>query len=218
MKGLILKDFLMLKKQMMPGLLFILLYGVITLLSHDSNLLTGFIIILCTMLPVNALSLDDRAGFPKYALTMPVSRNTLVISKYVLGLILIGAGNILALTANRLVGQSSWLESLWIITLTMVIGCLLLSLSLPTFFKFGHEKGRIVLLCLMLPLGFLGGFVAMASTNGSITTTGSGRILGIHTDAFFYSPWTLVCLLAVGALSLLLSMGLSLLIYRNKDF
>lgn len=219
MKGILLKDFLIIKKQLPLLIFFFLLYCGLSFTLQDSSMISGIIMIFCTMLPINAVSFDDRSGFPKYALTMPVSRSALVISKYLMGLILLGGGSLLSFATNLFLGQISLFENLWSTAIPIVMGCLLLSLALPPIFKFGVEKGKLVLLCTMLPAGFIGGYLAMSlSKNHSILIGKNGNLLQIQMSAFDNSPWAVLLLLFLGAFMLLLSMLLSLRIYRNKDF
>ncbi|MHC1723073.1 MAG: ABC-2 transporter permease [Aminipila sp.] len=220
MKGLILKDFLSLKKQVLPMLLFFSVYFFISIITKNSSFLTGVIMIFCAMLPMTALSFDDRAGFSKYALTMPVSRSTLVIGKYVMALILMGLGSIFSLLLNALIGNFTFMESLLSVAITMLIGSLMISISLPPIFKFGVEKGRFIMIGIVMIIGFLGGFTVIGFGNGdaSMTIDDNGFSLGSKIDAFFNSNLVFVAILAFSALIFLISMGLSIAIYRKKDF
>ncbi|WP_312651479.1 ABC-2 transporter permease [Aminipila sp.] len=220
MRGLILKDFLSLKKQILPMLLFFSVYFVISIMTENSSFLTGVIMIFCAMLPITALSFDDRAGFAKYALTMPISRNTLVIGKYVMALILMVVGGIFSLLVNALIGNMPFVESLFSVAVTMLIGSLMISISLPPIFKFGVEKGRFIMIGIVMIIGFLGGFTVMSVGNGnaSMTIDDNGFSLGDKIDAFFSSNLSFLVILAVSAFIFLLSMGLSMSIYRKKEF
>nr|WP_315024876.1 ABC-2 transporter permease [uncultured Aminipila sp.] len=220
MRGLILKDFLSLKKQILPMLLFFSVYFFISIITKNSSFLTGVIMIFCAMLPMTALSFDDRAGFAKYALTMPVSRNTLVIGKYVMALILIVLGSIISLLVNALIGTMPFIESLLAVAITMLIGSLMISISLPPIFKFGVEKGRFIMIGIVMIIGFLGGFTAISvgDGNASMSIDNNGFSLGDKIDAFFSNNLSFLAILAVSALIFLLSMGLSMAIYRKKEF
>ncbi|QHI72396.1 ABC-2 transporter permease [Aminipila terrae] len=220
MKGLILKDFLSLKKQALPMLLFFGVYFFISIMTKNASFLTGVVMIFCAMLPMTALSYDDRAGFSKYALTMPVSRSTLVISKYVMALILMGFGSIFSLLLNAVIGSFSFMESLWSVAMTMLIGCLMVSISLPPIFKYGIEKGRFIMIGIVMIIGFLGGFTIIGFGNGnaSMTIDNNGVSLGSKIDAFFNSNMVFVGILVISAFIFLLSMSISLAIYRKKDF
>ncbi len=92
MKGLILKDLLNLRKQARIILLFVGFYFVLGMINQSGDSFGGVVALLFAMLAVTAMAYDERAGWDKYALTMPVSRRDLVVSKYLLGVLLSLAG------------------------------------------------------------------------------------------------------------------------------
>lgn len=220
MKGLIIKDFLNLKRHMLPMVLFLIIYFIISLTTKNSSFFTGVIMVFCAMLPITALSYDDRSAFTKYALTMPVSRNALVISKYVMSLILLATGTILGILNNIFIGNLSFFENLLSVVITMLMGCLMISISLPAIFKFGVEKGRFVMLGIVMIIVFIGGFGAMGIGNGkfSMSISKNGFSLGSTIDSFFSSNFIFALILAFCTIIFLLSMLLSISIYQKKDF
>ena len=88
MKGLLMKDLLNLKRQGGIILLVLAMYGLFAFSSGMSEVLGSMICVFGAMLPVTALAYDERAKWDKYALTMPVTRRQMVLSKYLLGLLL----------------------------------------------------------------------------------------------------------------------------------
>jgi ABC-type transport system involved in multi-copper enzyme maturation permease subunit len=96
MKGLILKDLFNLKTQFRFYLFFILIFALMSFTGMDMNTLGGVIALVCAMLPITALGLDEKNNWDKYALTLPVVRKDLVLSKYTLGLICTVAGSIVS--------------------------------------------------------------------------------------------------------------------------
>ena len=56
-----------------------------------------------SMLILTSMGYDEAAGFDKYALTLPVNREDLVRTKYLLLLLLLAAGFVVGMTGNVLI-------------------------------------------------------------------------------------------------------------------
>jgi ABC-2 type transport system permease protein len=150
MKGLLIKDLLQIKKFGKIFLLFALVFAVFSVLSNDTIITSAFIFVfLGTMIPVIVMGNDETCSWNMYALAMPISVRTLVISKYAFvilidlsGLILAGAAN--AISASRY-GEMTIQDSL-LISLTLCGAAIaILSLWMPVLFKFGPTKSRLFL-------------------------------------------------------------------------
>ena len=161
MTGLLIKDLLQIKRFGRVFLLFALVFGIFSVFSNDTIITSAFIIIfLGTMIPSIVMSSDESCSWNMYALAMPISIRTLVISKYAFvilidltGFILIGAVN--AISASRY-GEITIQDSL-LISLTLCgVAIAVLSLWMPVLFKFGTIKSRPFLgLSGIVPMIFL---------------------------------------------------------------
>jgi len=155
MKGLILKDLYNLSKQYKIVLILVVFYLVISLTNEDSSFFGGVVTILMVMQLVTAIAYDEKSKWDRYALAMPISRTDLVLSKYLLGGILLA----IAFAANFIFGMASGSEPVetLIISVAMTgVGLLFMFLILPFLFKFGVEKGRyIAMLIFFIPTGVL---------------------------------------------------------------
>lgn len=88
MKGLILKDLLNLKSNIKFLILFMIVFGYISSVGDGNNSsFIGVIIVLCTTMIVSTFSYDDLNKWDSYVLTMPIKRDTIVLSKYLTMLI-----------------------------------------------------------------------------------------------------------------------------------
>jgi len=152
MIGLILKDFINLKKQSkMIGVLAIF-YLIFSKATNNNSMFGAIMLMIFAMMPITALSFDEKANWDKYGLTMPVSRTQMVLSKYILGIILSLFALILNFIAQILLGTEMNIENIIIILVIFGISIVFISLMLPIIFKFGVEKGRMLMfVVLMLP-------------------------------------------------------------------
>lgn len=206
MKGILYKDFLVLKKQGVIILGCLLLYGIIALFGgNDSSIFSFAVVFLGTMLPVTALAYDEQAKWDKYALSMPVSRTEMVVSKYLLCLIVFAVAGILNLGVELIqkkgiIDMDAVLVSLAVLSL----GILYVSVMLPLLFRFGVEKGRLmILLVVFVPAGI---FMLLDWAGVSVPKSNTEMTV-------------LLKILPVVALAaLILSVLVSVAIYQKKEF
>lgn len=133
MKGLILKDIYNLKKQYKVLLLLFVFYTGFSLFTGDAGFLTGVLSLMMVMLTITTLAYDERSKWEKYALTMPVSRTDLVLSKYLLGFLLSVATFILNLIFLLVVQTNQKTEALPIAAATLGILLLLNRNAFPSW-------------------------------------------------------------------------------------
>ncbi|MDB0439803.1 ABC-2 transporter permease [Clostridioides difficile] len=155
MKGLILKDLLNLKSNMKVMILFMILFGYMSSIGDGNNSsFVGVIIVLCTTMIVSTFSYDDLNKWDSYVLTMPIKRNTIVLSKYLTMLIFSLMGVIFSLIISIING---YFKNTLILSETLIITGLILSISvcfasliLPLIYKFGTEKARLLMIASFL--------------------------------------------------------------------
>jgi len=154
MKGLLIKDLLNLRKQSIIILALFVFYMIMAM-GSGNVMMFGFVVTLMTvMLTITSMAFDERSNWDKYALTMPISRKDIVLSKYLLGGILAGLAfviNIIFMTVARSgIGAETALTALGM----MGISIFFLSVMMPLFYKFGVERGRLIMMATFsLPTG-----------------------------------------------------------------
>lgn len=203
MAGLIYKDLLNLKAQAKVMVILIIVYGVIAVTSNNTAMLGGIVSVLAAMLPITAMGYDEKAKWDKYAMTMPVSRKDLVLSKYYLGgsfLLITLAFNIVFNLIVRIMDSADIIP---IALLLFAAGIFFMAITLPLIFKFGVEKGRTVM------------FVLIASPT-IVALLLSKLNFQMPSEAFLKMLPLILVVLAI--LSLLASILLSISIYKRKEF
>lgn len=224
MKGLILKDLFVLRK---IAVLYLVIEGVLLAASLFNPAMQMFAIlyflILAMMLPITALAYDERAGWEKYALTMPVTRKKLVASKYLLGLILLGISLVLMILfiifAYEFLATYSvnYIETTFRLVLAVVVGCLFLSVLMPIMLKLGTEKGRIVMmLMIFIPVGA----VLILSKTGALDSFALDSNDVFAKIELILNNIPLFLLLAAAACLLMLgiSLWISFMIVKHKEY
>lgn len=157
MIGLVYKDLCNLKRYIKQLLLIVAAFTVIFALQDGANIgfLCSYTLVLCVMVVISSISYDDFAKWDKYALTMPISRNVLIGSKYLLGILAIVAGNILSLILFFCVkaffgGNEALNEALLTMLIMTGLGFMMLGIMLPLLVKFGAEKARMMVMLVAL--------------------------------------------------------------------
>ena len=147
MKGLLLKDFCLLKKQMKLMVVFVIFYAICAVAAKIPSMMGTMVILLSIMMPITSMSYDEAGQWYRYAFSLPIPRRTLVLSKYVLGFLVALGGLVVSAIGNLVVlSLTNWensLESWLIIVGFLEIGMIFLSIIIPVLFQFGVEKGRL---------------------------------------------------------------------------
>ena len=167
MKGLLLKDFLILKECKQVVLLF-LFYIIISFLTNNFSFVSAILIMYTTIFVLTTFSYDAYSKWEKYSLCFPVSRKELVLSKYLFFLLLLGGAVFISLALsfsfflfiNQTPNKELILETIFSILGIVTYAVFFVSVMFPIVFKIGIEKSRTFMMIIMavpfLFFGFLG--------------------------------------------------------------
>lgn len=161
MKGLLIKDFQLLKenKNLMFVMLFIAVIFLFTQKQEATYFLVSFLTMVMGMLVVTTISYDDFNNGNAFLMTLPITRKTYVYEKYVLGAILTLGGWFVAAAGSSIfylfttnVDWTSW--GLYL-SLFAMLGIVLFSVMIPIQLKFGADKGRIAMIGCIMGIGII---------------------------------------------------------------
>ena len=203
MKGLIIKDFLLLGKTIKLYAIILGFYAVFSISTGNASFFGSMVAIFSAMLPITALAYDERAKWDRYALTMPVTRKDIVLSKYYLGAMLCVAGLIFSFVSLVFAKDMTFEEKIFTSLFMMSLGLLYQAIVLPLMFKFGTEKGRIyMMIAFFAPAVIVMLLVKFVDVNVSINVNTIENVIK-------FSP-----IVAIGLW--LISMKLSLMFYNQQ--
>ena len=161
MTGLILKDFLILRKTLRSYLLFLVVYAGIAFSGAWSADIVGVLmVVVVMMLPMNVFAYDKQCQWDTYGLALPVGRTKTVAARY-LCVLLLCLGSI-ALTAvigaalyavGRIEDPAEFMISCAVMGLVAV---LMNAIMLPFLYKFGPERARVMFYGVLGLLAFAG--------------------------------------------------------------
>ena len=165
MKGLLLKDWYMMKKYCRSYIFIATAFIALALFSSDNMFFIFYPCLLCGMIPVNLLGYDERSRWMQYSGTLPYTKTQIVSAKYLIGLltqaallIVTGISQGLKMTAA---GNFVFGEFVVLMLLMLVVATLTSSISLPFIFKLGVERGRTAYYVM---IGFVCGASVLASS------------------------------------------------------
>ena len=168
MLGLIKKDLLLLKSNLVYFFVIALIYS---LLIVEGTFGISFILVLpiiAVIMFLSTFSYDDFNKWDAYAVTLPVLRKNIIKSKYIATLIIILGSSLLGLLISLLISVlPNQIFSLDIFIeefLSAILGAIIfISIMFPLIYKIGIEKARIsvfvVVFGLLIVFNFLGGFI-----------------------------------------------------------
>ena len=154
MTGLILKDFLILRKTLRTYLLFVAVYLALAGSGVWSpEFVSGFIMIMTAMMPVNVFSYDKQAKWDTYGLALPVGRTKTVAARYICALLLCLASVVLVTAAGLVMYAAGVLENPgeYLVTGAAcgLLAVLVNAVIMPFLYKFGPDRARIVMIGVM---------------------------------------------------------------------
>ena len=145
MKALLLKDFLTLSRYLRMALLFVVIFACI-----PGGSMAAYALVFAAMIPMTALAYDEQSKWPRLAAMMPYSSRQLVMSKYLLGYIMLGGAILLSavsMVVTALVrGDALDPAGLAMLLVLACAASLILAITMPIILHFGVEKGRLVML------------------------------------------------------------------------
>jgi len=167
MYGLIKKDLLMLKQSFKIFLLmFIVFFGMTIINESDMTFILPF---MSVMISLSTFSYDNYNKWDAYAITLPNGRKNVVLAKYISTLIMVLVSFLISLVSLLILHtigiNIDILSSMSELTICLFSGVLIISIMFPVMYKFGIEKGRIILFILTFGVT---GIALLLSKNVSI--------------------------------------------------
>lgn len=162
MKGLIVKDILVLRSKMkvFPFVILILLLGLALYFFGSTGvlMLDIFLPIYFCALTIPVFQEDDKVGWNTYISASPLSKKEIVISRYIVSFSIIAAIALVLLIANMIYSffsDFSILVHLSTLLLSIFIGFIYLSLLIPSIYYSGSNGASTVMLFAILVMSLL---------------------------------------------------------------
>ncbi|MGT2832669.1 ABC-2 transporter permease [Streptococcus halotolerans] len=210
MKGLLIKDVQMIKKQLSLVLVLAAILVGIAVFSDDTVFSVSFFTYFIGLMAISTISQDDRSKGQAYLFCLPVSRTQYVLEKYVLSFFLIFLAWLMSFGVillsrqfpHHMSSKSFFLPYLFV----LLSCCLLINLLIPVYLKFGGEKSRHVIM-----ITFAGLFLVYLQVTHAVDGVSAWfaslvrHVLGIE----------FMVLISIGTLVICSTAALSVLISKN---
>lgn len=150
MKGLLIKDFKLMKEQKNFLLIILIITIGMSLFTNDLSFALGFLTFIVSLFSLSTISYDEFDNGNAFLFTLPITRSKYVIEKYYLSMIL-GIGSwilsiciisIVYIFRNLLPFSDVLMTALFILPFMLLIQAIMIPFQL----KFGGEKGRIAII------------------------------------------------------------------------
>ena len=207
MKGLLLKDWYMMKKYCRTYVLVVLLFLAVSVLNAESMFFAFYPCLLCVMIPVTLLGYDEKSRWLLYSGALPYSRKQIVSEKYLTGLFLQAAVLIITgiVQAVKMSAAGSFSAGSFLLLMFSIlfVSAFASSIPMPCIFKYGVEKGRIAYYVMV-------GFVCASGTLAS-------KVFGKLSPSGGNKALTYLILAFAAAGVYILSWYLSVIFYEKRE-
>lgn len=202
-KGLLIKDFNLLKGQKNFFLGILVLWAVVGICNFETMFLVAYVTMMFSFFTLSTLSYDEYENGAAYLFTLPISRKDYVVEKYLFGFLTSTVPcvviSVLFYLVLSVMGSADEPAEYFVgSVIVLLIAYLILALEIPVQLKFGREKSRIAIL---IPLGvvavvvMLGGRlcdvagISKPEIVDRISNANSGVILAIAAVVFVVLLW-----------------------------
>ena len=217
MKGLLIKDFKLMKMQKNFFIMIVVISFVVSLLTEDATFMLGFITFITSLFTISTISYDEFDNGNAFLFTLPIDRKKYAVEKYVFGMLLGGCSLFLAIILAvilNLIEKSDTISNILISAVMLLpFVFLLVSTMIPFQLKFGSEKGRIAIsaaLGIVFAISFILGELAailginIAEVINRISLLGAGGLF--------------IVIFIISMIVVLLSMKVSISVMNKKEF
>lgn len=217
MKGMLIKDWKLMKGQKNFFILIFIVALGMTIFGDDTSFALGFLSFVVSLFTISTISYDEFDNGNAFLFTLPITRTNYAIEKYVLGLLLGAGGWLLALMvvilSNLFKETMPVLDIIRIATMIFPVMLVILAFMIPFQLKFGSEKGRIAII----------GAVGLTLLLG-IGVVKVAELLSIDLISMFNNVaemnfgMLLVVVLGIALIICAISMTISISIMKKKEF
>ena len=216
MKGLIIKDLCVIKNQMKTLLLVLAFFVIFSIINEDATFILFLVPFYMIMILITTFNYDEFNKWDSYCNSLPLSRKEIVKSKYILfnatSLIVLILGIIASFIIPNFIENTTF-ESLFASIIGVAFGiCLVISLLIPFYYKFGSSKGRIMLFLCIVILALLIGMIT------SLDIFNNKELMNLLNSLNNLSLGMITLLLIILAIIVMsISNYISVRIYKNKE-
>lgn len=204
MKGLLIKDAILIKKYCIFHILISIMFFVMSILGSSNLFFRFYSVVMLSIIPITISAYDEQCKWNAYETVLPISRKQTVIEKYIVVLLMTVPSTVIYSAILLAMSHSNAGEILVSAPLMLLCGIMPASIVLPIIFKFGYLKGRII--------NFI--IIAIAAT---ISIIFSGYISIDENLKMFNTTFGIIAF-AAAVVIFTVSLIVSITVYNKKEF
>lgn len=211
MKGILLKDSILIRKYCIFHFIVSLIFFIISITgssAETSNLnFTYYAVAMVSIIPITISAYDEQSKWNLYEAVLPVSRKQIVLEKYLLTALIVIPVSVIYSVILFAAKGGNLNEVLLNFTIMLLFGLISPCVILPIIYKFGYLKGRIINLIIIALLMAIASVSAIASINANQAVY-----------SVFAGGFAVMILAAAAAVIFIISAAISVYIYNKKEF
>lgn len=204
MKGLLIKDAILIKKYCILNFAISVLFFAISVMDPENILFALVSVVLISLIPITINAYDEQFKWNLFEAALPINRKTVVLEKYALLLILVLPVTVIYSLIGFILNDFSFEEFLFNWSVMLFTGIIMPCVTIPILLKFGYIKSRVISIVVIILFAAGGAGVASIVDLAQIPTNISGPV-----------PLILILVSAVIAV---ISYLISNAIYAKKEF
>ena len=150
MKGLLIKDFKLLKNQKNFFIILIAISIGMSAYMEDVSFIIGYLTFICSLFTLSSISYDEFDNGNAFLFSLPITRTEYILEKYGFALITGGAfwlaGIVIAIITQAFKNPSATKDIIIDALAVLPVLFIILAVMFPFQLKFGGEKGRIAII------------------------------------------------------------------------
>ena len=219
MKGVLIKDFKLLKVQKNFFLLILCIAIGIEIFTNStsSSFIIGFLSFVATLFTLSSISYDEFDNGNAFLFSLPITRKSYVIEKYGFGMILGSSfwafGTLIVIFKEVITHKYVSIDTVIAAFIILPIVFAVLAVMLPFQLKFGGEKGRIAIICTLVIVFLIGIVITKVANAFNINLS-----FLFHEIATLNSIILILVIIGITFFMLFVSYRTSLSIMKKKEF
>ena len=157
MIGLMKNDLMQLLSGIKGGFIvvYLIFIGVMSIFSNVGQLFSYMMIFIFVMFGIAAFTYEETYHWDRYVAALPVSNRQIVLARYGMTGLCMAAGLIAGVIlwgVSLISGTGDMTSADWMLSevQTLVISVLYIEIMIPVMYRFGAERGRVVMLLLFI--------------------------------------------------------------------
>lgn len=191
MKGLLLKDLYVMKRELRAFLFIIVGFTAISFVGENNSFFMFYGIVMLPIVNISLISYDERSHWDRFLETTPISRSTAVSEKYLLNLLLLLLWSPVVIVFY-LIQSDSLGSPLQILCICVYMALFFPAVLYPFIFALGSEKGRIAyFIFIVAASASIAAGVSLMDRGAVVIPDGLSLILLMPPVVFYAISWRL---------------------------